>query len=154
MYVSNWDVYLSEPDGLLRLVGGTTENEGRIEIFHNGEWGTVCDDSWDMADGEVACHQLGYPGADMTYIRAEFGLGNGRIWLDDMQCIGTEKTLPDCSHSWIHNCDHSEDAGLKCTLAAGKPYMRPKFSLSHLTFILLVTRSPCQYNRVNSILNF
>ncbi|XP_030851451.1 deleted in malignant brain tumors 1 protein isoform X3 [Strongylocentrotus purpuratus] len=105
----------------LRLSGGADENEGRIEIFHAGEWGTVCDDSWDIQDGVVACRQLGYFGVDTVYDGAHFGEGSGTIWLDDMQCRGTEDRLSVCSggSSWgVHNCSHAEDAGVRCLLTS------------------------------------
>ena len=47
-------------DGTMRLVGGKSPNEGRVEICLNGQWGTVCDDSWGSVDAQVACRQLGY----------------------------------------------------------------------------------------------
>ena len=47
-------------DGSMRLVGGMSSNEGRVEICLNRQWGTVCDDSWGSVDAQVACRQLGY----------------------------------------------------------------------------------------------
>ena len=46
--------------GTVRLIGGTSPSEGRVEVFYSGVWGTVCDSQWDHRDGDVVCRQLGY----------------------------------------------------------------------------------------------
>lgn len=59
----------------VRLVNGNSFNEGRVEIYYAGEWGTICDDNWDMADAQVACRSLGFIDATEVKMSAAFGEG-------------------------------------------------------------------------------
>ncbi|XP_030832919.1 scavenger receptor cysteine-rich domain-containing group B protein [Strongylocentrotus purpuratus] len=104
-------------EGEIRLVDGYSSDEGRVEIFHEGQWGTVCDDSWDDLDASVVCRQLGYSGnGGVARSGGIYGQGSDPIYLDNVGCAGSESRLIDCSKSeWgDHNCIHSEDAGVQC----------------------------------------
>ena len=63
----------------VRLVNGSSSLEGRVEVFVNGTWGTVCDDYWDIRDAEVVCRQLGFARAVSSEHSARFGSGNGEM---------------------------------------------------------------------------
>lgn len=98
-------------------MGGKNDLEGRVEILHNGNWGTVCDDSWDINNAAVVCRMLGHGPATFAGHEAWFGEGTGEIFLDDVHCLGIETDLSDCRHNGHgnHNCGHSEDASVMCS---------------------------------------
>ncbi|XP_059853564.1 soluble calcium-activated nucleotidase 1 isoform X3 [Delphinus delphis] len=104
-------------DGDMRLADGDTANEGRVEIYYSGRWGTVCDNLWDLTDASVVCRALGFENATEALGGATFGPGRGPIMLDEVQCTGTEPSLANCSSlGWMKsNCRHDEDAGVICT---------------------------------------
>ena len=87
---------------------------------YNGEWGTVCDDGWDLNDAQVVCTELDFAEAIAAGPSAFNGQGRGQIWLDNVNCVGTEEAIRTCSHGgWgSHNCSHENDASVNCT--AGK----------------------------------
>ncbi|XP_029943045.1 lysyl oxidase homolog 3B isoform X1 [Salarias fasciatus] len=101
----------------VRLAGYPRKhNEGRVELFHQGEWGTVCDDDFSISNAHVLCRQLGFVEATGWTHSAKYGKGLGRIWLDNVQCGGGEKSIALCkSRGWGNSdCTHDEDAGVVC----------------------------------------
>ena len=121
-------------NGGVRLVGGTSTKEGRVEVCNGEAWGTVCDDYWGSLDAQVVCNQLGYSTDGMikdlyrpmwsslllstgalAFSTAYFGRGTGPILLDNVHCTGNESSLLECNHLYNQsNCAHSADAGVRC----------------------------------------
>ena len=101
----------------VRLVGGSSPLAGRVEIFYNNQWGTICDDYWDMNDASVVCRQLGFPQAIQAPTGARHGKGSGPILMDNVQCTGSESYIHNCRHrGWgKHSCGHHEDASVVCS---------------------------------------
>ncbi|XP_051239679.1 scavenger receptor cysteine-rich type 1 protein M130-like isoform X2 [Dicentrarchus labrax] len=114
-----------EADSPVRLVNSDNRCSGRVEIFHRGQWGTVCDDAWDLKDANVVCRQLDCGPARSALQAAAFGQGSGPIWLDDVSCFGNESSITDCRHRGfgVHNCGHGEDASIVCEFQ--RPPLQP-----------------------------
>ncbi|XP_062600800.1 scavenger receptor cysteine-rich type 1 protein M130-like [Saccostrea cucullata] len=98
----------------VRLVGSSSC--GRVEVSYVGVWGTICDDAWDINDANVVCRMLGYSSGGRAFSQATYGRGSGKIWLDQVQCDGTESSLWECPKNpiGIHDCGHHEDASVCC----------------------------------------
>ena len=106
----------------VRLTGGNSYNEGRVEAYYNGEWGTVCDDGWDDIDAGVVCRQLGFGSSGIPIGSAGFGPGTGLIFLDSILCTGSESTLFQCGHLGFNvtrSCNHIKDAAVRCNESQG-----------------------------------
>ncbi|XP_064369567.1 deleted in malignant brain tumors 1 protein-like [Dromaius novaehollandiae] len=112
-------VQLCRGTGELRLVDGGSRCAGRVEVKHEGQWGTVCsyDFIWDVRGASVVCRQLGCGTVARTSPYMPFGAGAGRIWLQPFLCRGTETALHHCPHyGWgQHYCGHDTDVGVTCS---------------------------------------
>jgi len=98
----------------VKLVGDSG-SRGRLEVYHNGTWGTVCNNGFTDAAARVVCYSLGY-GHTGLFVGSSYGGGSGRVWLNDVQCSGSESKITDCPHSgWGgQNCSHSDDVSVSC----------------------------------------
>lgn len=89
-----------------------------MEVLHEGQWGTVCGNGWDMEDAQVACRDAGYPYLVGTLINIAVPDGVGKIWLSSLQCNGSETRLTDCASPEFGNidvrCTHQDDVGVSC----------------------------------------
>nr|XP_031317783.1 putative DMBT1-like protein isoform X5 [Camelus dromedarius] len=128
------------PDPPLRLAGGRSRCEGRVEVRHQGVWGTVCDDRWNIKNARVVCRVLGCGRALGAPGRGSFGAGSGPILLDNVRCAGTEDALERCAHAgWArHNCHHGEDAGVVCAGPADSVVPKDNAQLSCLPHLFQV----------------
>lgn len=112
--------FAAPQDYQIRLRGSYSLSTGRVEVFFNEEWGTVCDTAWDVSDASVVCRQLGFNRAVRPLLGDEVPNGEGRVWLDYLLCNGNEDNIHDCPHSGfgeiLGRCaDHSQDAGVVCS---------------------------------------
>ncbi|KAL1275627.1 hypothetical protein QQF64_035250, partial [Cirrhinus molitorella] len=102
----------------VRLVNGNHPCAGRVEVHHDGQWGTVCHASWDIADAAVVCRELDCGTAVIATHNANFGQGFGPISMGFLECNGSETALKDCSSNCIFTlmfCNHNQDAGVVCS---------------------------------------
>ena len=107
----------------VRLVNGSSPAEGRIEVFYQGKWGTVCGTNATFDLAIIVCRQLGYRETIALKTNAFFGRGTGPVWLEPSCHVGTNSTVVDCIHAgWGEtDCDHSQDVGVICS---GKPTLQ------------------------------
>ena len=107
--------------GIIRLVNGAQSPgywSGRVEVFYNEEWGTVCDDYFGLEEAQVICRELGFFKVEAINTSAAYGQGRGRIWLNGLGCTGNEQSVFNCTHRPLgdtYGCGHNEDVGIACS---------------------------------------
>ncbi|XP_001951968.4 uncharacterized protein LOC100160261 [Acyrthosiphon pisum] len=114
----------------IRLMGGNTTNEGRVEVKVLGEWGVICDDKFDLREANVICRELGFLSSVAVKPNSYYGVPNKtRFVLDDLNCNGTENSLYSCQFKeWgVHDCNAQESAGVVCRVAGGKACSNDEF---------------------------
>uniref|UniRef100_A0A1X7T0Z8 SRCR domain-containing protein n=1 Tax=Amphimedon queenslandica TaxID=400682 RepID=A0A1X7T0Z8_AMPQE len=104
--------------GQIRLAGGIYTSYGRLEVYCNGEWGTVCDDTFDATDAKVVCRQLGYSNFAAAHSGPVIaGSTSQPIWLDRVHCNSSYTCLATCKSCpslQYYNCFHSKDVEVAC----------------------------------------
>ena len=100
----------------MRLIGGNSASSGRVELSIGGNWGTICHNKWTKHDADVICRSLGYQNAYMATVGSVFGPGNGRIVLDNVECLGNESSILQCKHGGLGSvtCTVEQEAGVFC----------------------------------------
>ncbi|XP_030847853.1 neurotrypsin [Strongylocentrotus purpuratus] len=121
----------------VRLVDGPSPREGRVEISYNGQWNTICDDTWNLEEAQVVCRQLGYDTDNVVaWSSAYYGQGSGPI--QQVQCSGWEYTLDQCTLSSGDSiCGHYEDAGVRCGTSGASPRVIGSMSFVGVSLFLL-----------------
>ena len=101
-------------DGVIRLVDGASSHEGRVEVYHFGQWGTVSSYRWDLLDAIVVCRQLNYSTAETT---KQYSCNSSTpVWLSSVHCTGLESKLTQCRNAapTLHSPCYYKDAGVDC----------------------------------------
>ena len=113
-------VYSAETslNGTLRLVPiNDNPNRGRVEVFNNGEWGTVCaHERSGHYFAKFVCRQLGFPIPLAFFKAGRSDPGAGPILLSGVRCDGNEDYIQYCRHDGWDNvrCQHVDEAGVEC----------------------------------------
>lgn len=117
-----------EPNVPLRILGGQNELEGRLEIYLNNKWGTICDYGWTIIDAALACHQMGLAlnPSNWRLLRSEVPNANNGddILLSNVRCTEYDIDIRNCraerrsQHEFEHSCTHENDVGIRCSVGA------------------------------------
>ena len=113
------------PSASVRLTGSSFSYAGTVEVLHEGRWGAICDQNWDLTDARIFCRQLGHVDAVGALVGSLYGDGNRSSWMNNVDCVGTEPRIEDCRFDgWYENrCGEGQSAGVVCSKAEIKYLM-------------------------------
>ncbi|WAR22494.1 DMBT1-like protein [Mya arenaria] len=100
----------------VRLSGGQSDMEGRVEIKSMDTWGTICKNGFGIKEADVICNMFGFPPAQAVYLNGEYSAGTGPIFVDDLSCGLSDTHINNCSYVTYDNCSHLQDVAVKCTV--------------------------------------
>ena len=102
----------------VRLAGGRSYNQGRVEVYYNGEWGTVCNNGWDYTEASVVCRHLGLGMLGNALSSAYYNnTASSYVFLDNVMCSLNDTTLTACDHYGVgitYFCSPNDNAGVVC----------------------------------------
>lgn len=111
----------------VRLSDGVSPNQGRVEVFAEGHWQSLCGFGWSSAAATVVCRMLDFPPATGAPEKSAFGAGSVSMWLHEFSCHGAEQQLAECPmdttfsyEELLYFCDDNEEAGVVCGTPNGK----------------------------------
>ena len=98
----------------VRLQGSPYVSVGRLELWRNEMWGSVCNEHFTIEAANVVCRQLGFDQALDYTPGGYFGQSTGPIHMSNVTCTGNEASITDCTFSTTRSCNHSQDIGIFC----------------------------------------
>lgn len=142
-YDAETEIIQIEPKLPIRLLGGTTETEGRLQIKINEEWGTVCNYGWTMKNAALVCQQLGFAlNPEDWFLKPSETPSAGtseNVVLSNVQCDDFDLDITKCKAetkgNFEYSCTHENDVGIRCY----------KSSWAGVRFGALAERSDIQY---------
>ena len=114
--------YFNLPLVLVRVSDGVSPNQGRVELFVDNEWQSLCDFWWNIEAATVVCKMLGFPAASGATRGSAFGIGSASMWLHEFACDGSENHLLECPMDKYYPPDYLsyfcsdsiDEAGVTC----------------------------------------
>lgn len=115
----------------VRLRGGPHPWSGRVEVYQNGNWATLCNKHWNRRSAGIVCQQLGFGGVAHIHHLSRFEMGTGPMVMTSGSCSGAEETLQECPLLSWSDCDHTRDAGVECSKLIRHKH-KPRVKFVHL----------------------